>query len=257
MEKYNSISFPMFKSKLATGKVFKDYHVELKNKVSLTLHDTVDKVLDEVEQFFNQAHRFLAEMANTGHRLSIEKMKKALPSTYDNLKKEQFVETFRLIYATAHGLGGDTAVFCKSYKTSEGKESFQLIQSGYENTRNRYRTAYTKGITNSVICVYCSTKDPIVKISEFLNSLGLADYHRQGGDQPAIFVRINNPYYLNSLIKSGKYHNGILASIYEKYDFSEKIFTYFFTTKMTNEQRWDFIEAYFLGASESELLNFV
>ena len=257
MEKYNNISFPMFKSKLATGKVFKDFNVELKNKVSLTLHDTVDKVLDEVEQFFNPAHRFLAEMANTGHRLSIEKMKSALPSSYDNLKKEQFVETFRLIYATAHGLGGDTAVFCKTYKTAEGKESFQLTQSGYENTRNRYRTAYSKSITNSVICVYCSTKDPIVKVSEFLNSLGLADYHRQGGDQPAIFVRINNPYYLNSLIKSGKYHNGILASIYEKYDFSEKIFTYFFTTKMTNEQRWDFIEAYFLGASESELLNFV
>lgn len=257
MEKYNNISFPMFKSKLATGKVFKDFNVELKNKVSLTLHDTVDKVLDEVEQFFNLAHRFLAEMANTGHRLSIEKMKSALPSSYDNLKKEQFVETFRLIYATAHGLGGDTAVFCKTYKTAEGKESFQLTQSGYENTRNRYRTAYSKSITNSVICVYCSTKDPIVKVSEFLNSLGLADYHRQGGDQPAIFVRINNPYYLNSLIKSGKYHNGILASIYEKYDFSEKIFTYFFTTKMTNEQRWDFIEAYFLGASESELLNFV
>ncbi len=257
MEKYNNISFPMFKSKLATGKVFKDFNVELKNKVSLTLHDTVDKVLDEVEQFFNLAHRFLAEMANTGHRLSIEKMKSALPSSYDNLKKEQFVETFRLIYATAHGLGGDTAVFCKTYKTAEGKESFQLTQSGYENTRNRYRTAYSKSITNSVICVYCSTKDPIVKVSEFLNSLGLADYYRQGGDQPAIFVRINNPYYLNSLIKSGKYHNGILASIYEKYDFSEKIFTYFFTTKMTNEQRWDFIEAYFLGASESELLNFV
>lgn len=256
-EKYSSISFPMFKMKLATGKIFKSYNVELKNKVILTLHDTVENVLDDVEAFFTQAHRFLAEMANTGHRLGIDKIKSELPSSYDNLKKEQFIETFRLLYATDHGLDGDTVVYCKTYKTSDGKESFQLTQSGYETTRNRYRTAYEKEITNQEVCVYCSTKDPIVKVSEFLNSLGVADYHRQGGDQPAIFVRINNPYYLNSLIKSGRYRNGILESIYDKYEYSEKIFTYFFTTKMTNEQRWDFIEAYFLGASESELLNFV
>lgn len=257
IEKYYNISFPMFKTKLATGKVFKDFHVELRNKVTLTLHDRVETVLNDVEQFFNEAHKCLSEMANTGHRMGVDVMKSKLPASYDNLKKEQFVETFRLLYATEHGLGGDTAVHCRVYKNSEGKESFQLIQSGYENTRNRYLTAYSKEITNHDICVYCASKDPVVKVCEFLNSLGLADYYRQGGDQPAIFVRINNPYYLNSLIKSGKYHNDILASIYEKYRYSERIFTYFFTTKMTNEQRWDFIEAYFLGASEDELLNFV
>lgn len=257
IDKYYNISFPTFKAKLATGKIFKEFNVELKNKVVLSLHDTVDNVLSNVEQFFNDAHRFLSEMANTGHRMSVETMKSMLSASYDNLKKEQFVETFRLIYATEHGLGGDTAVHCRVYKNSDGRESFQLMQSGYENIRNRYRTAYTKVITHHEMCVYCSTKDPIVKVSELLNSLGLADYYRQGGDQPAIFVRINNPYYLNSLIKSGKYHNDILASIYEKYRYSERIFTYFFTTKMTNEQRWDFIEAYFLGAPEAELLNFI
>ena len=110
------------------------------------------------------------------------------------------------------------------------------------------------GVRRRHIAVF---KDPIVKISEFLNSLGFADYARQGGDLPAIFIRINNPYFLNALIKSGKYRNDILESIYEKYRFSERIFTYFFTTKMTNEQRWDFIEAYFLGESEEKLLNFV
>ena len=257
IEKYYNISFPMFKSKLATGKIFKDFHVELKNKVTLTLHDTVKNIQNEVEAFFNEAHRFLNDMAASGHRLSIDNMKSMLPASYDKLKREQFVETFRLLYATEHGLGGDTAVYCKSYKTSDEKESFQLIQSGYENTRNRYRKAYNEEITYNDICVYCSTKDPIVKVSEFLNSLGLADYYRQGGDQPAIFVRINNPYYLNALVKGGKYNNDILASIYEKYRFSERIFTYFFTTEMSNKQRWDFIEAYFLGESEDKLLNFI
>lgn len=257
IEKYSSVSFPMFKSMLATGKIFKSFQVELKNKVTLNLHNTIEHVLADVEQFFNEAHRMLNEMKITGHRMSIEKIKGLLPSTYDSLRKEQFVETFRLLYATNHGLGGETSAYCSVYKTSDGTESFQLIQSGYENTCHLYRSAYKKAITSPEICVYCSTKDSIVKVSEFLNSLGFADYSRQGGDQPAIFVRINNPYYLNALIKSGKYRNDILESIYEKYRYSERIFTYFFTTQMTNEQRWDFIEAYFLGESEEKLLNFV
>ena len=257
IEKYSGISFPMFKAHLANGKIFKDFSVELRNKVTLTLHGTVKSVQAEMDHFFNEAHRLLNEMKITGHRLSIEKIKGMLPSDYDDLKKEEFIETFRLLYATTHGLGGETTAYCRVYKTSEGKESFQLIQSGYENASLLYRTAYSRAITYHDICVYCSTRDPIVKISEFLNSLGLADYYRQGGDQPAIFVRINNPYYLNGLIKSGKYRNDILESIYEKYRFSERIFTYFFTTEMTNEQRWDFIEAYFLGESEYNLLTFV
>jgi hypothetical protein len=44
-------------------------------------------VLTDVEQFFNQAHCMLNEMIRTGHRMSIEKMKGLLPSTYDALKK--------------------------------------------------------------------------------------------------------------------------------------------------------------------------
>ena len=257
IERYSNTSFPMFKSKLATGKIFRDFHVELKNKVTLSLHDTVRNVQTEMEGFFNLAHHFLNEMQTTGHRLSTDMMKAQLPSGYDSLKKEQFVETFRLLYATNHGLGGDTAAYCTTYKTSDGTESFQLIQSGYDNTRYLYRSAYAENVTSPELCVYCSTKDAIVPVCEFLNSLGIADYYRQGGDQPAIFIRINNPYYLNALIRGGKYRNDILASIYEKYRYSERIFTYFFTTPMTNEQRWDFIEAYFLGETEEKLLDFV
>lgn len=256
-DKYSSISFPAFKAKLATNKIFKDFHVELRNKITLKLHKTVTDVLAEIERFFNLAHYFLNEMQRTGHRISTDKMKSSLPSSYDAIKKEQFVETFKLLYATNQSLGGDTVVYCKIYNTSKNAYSFQLMQSGYENTSLIYKTAFKSAVTSTDLCVYCATKNPIIKISEFLNTLGLADYYRQGGDQPAIFIRINNPYFLSSIINSGKYHNDILANIYDKYEYSQEIFTYFFTTPMTNEQRWDFIEAYFLGESEEKLLNFV
>lgn len=260
-EKYNNISFPQFKFKLAEGKIFKDFHVTLKNKVTLCLHDSVENVKQAVEEFFHYAHKFLNEMSSSHHRIDFGTMKSSLPPSYDNLKREQFLETFRMLYATPNALGGNIAAYCSVFTSCEGdahsREAFQLMQSGYENVAYLYKAAFDNLIHSNELCVYCDAKDKIVKLSEFLNSLGVADYQRIGGDQPAIFVRINNPYYLNMLIRDRNYENDILNSIYEKYRFSERIFTYFFTTPMTDEQRWDFIEEYFLGASEERLLNFV
>lgn len=260
-EKYPNISFPQFKFKLAEGKIFKDFHVELKNKITLCLHDSIDNVRSSLEEFFHYSHKFLNEMSSQHHRIGFVKMKTSLPSSYDNLKREQFLETFRMLYATPNALGGDIAAFCSVFTSRDGyqhsSDAFQLMQSGYENVANLYMSAYDGLIRSTESCCYCDTKDKIVKLSEFLNSLGVADYQRLGGDQPAIFVRINNPYYLNMHIRNRNYENDILNSIYEKYRFSERIFTYFFTTPMTDEQRWDFIEEYFLGATEERLLNFV
>lgn len=255
-EKYNNSSFPQFKFRLAEGRIFREFHTELRNKVTLSLHDSVDTVSTRIDEFFNHAYRFLNEMSMTHHRISITNMKDSLPANYDPLKREQFVETFRMLYATNFGLGGDVAAYCRIYNQDE-TESFQLMQSGYDNVYNLYRSAFKTLIHDKELCVYCSSRDNIVKLCEFLNSLGVADYQRIGGDQPAIFIRINNPYYLNMLIRNRNYRNDILESVYEKYLYSERIFTYFFTTPMTDEQRWDFIEAYFLGESEENLLNFI
>ena len=45
----------------------------------------------------------------------------------------------------------------------------------------------------------------------------------------------------------------MLEDIYNKHSLSEQIFTDFFLKDMTDKQRWDFIEAYFLGATKEEL----
>lgn len=94
-------------------------------------------------------------------------------------------------------------------------------------------------------------------MAELLNCLNIASTQKVGGTDPQVFVRINNPAYLNSLVRNGNYHNKMLADIYEKFRLSERIFSYFFMTDMTDKQRWDFIEDYFLGASEEKLLSFI
>lgn len=258
-EKNNNISFPSFKAKLAEGKIFKDFNVQLRNKITLALKEKVSYTKDILYEFFRYAHEFLGIMSSTGKRLKFEEIKSKLPVNYDRQKKEQFLETFRMLYATPISLGGNVAAYCNVFTShnNNGEQAFQLMQSGYENISQLYLSAYDNLVEDQEMTIYCDFKNPIIKLCEFMNSLGVADYQRQGGSQPAIFIRINNPYYLNMLIRDRNYENDILESIYEKYHFSERIYTYFFTAKMTNEQRWDFIEEYFLGASEERLLNFV
>ena len=61
--------------------------------------------------------------------------------------------------------------------------------------------------------IYCSPYSLKIKVCELLNSLNLADYQRLGGEQPAIFVRINNPGHLNDLVRKNSYSNRILNGI--------------------------------------------
>lgn len=254
-EKYSNLSFPDFKRRLSEGKIFKDYNIKIKYKITLSLQNDVACIKKDVEDFFQYAHIFLNKMSSSGHRLKTEMIKTSLPASYNKMKREQFLETFRLLYATKNGISD--IVHCNILNSQmDNVEEFQLMQSGYESISNQYLSLFDDKVKCNEIESYCDITDDFIKLSEFLNCLGVADYQKLGGDQPAIFVRLNNPYYLKNLINNN-YENDLLNSITEKYYFSEKIFTYFFTTPMTNKQRWDFIEEYFLGASEDRLLNFV
>lgn len=257
-DKYSNMSFPQFKQKLADGKIFESYNLKLKNKVLLEIHDSIDVVRDKICEFFNLAHKYLNIMSTEGKRIDLEEMKNDLPRDFNSLKREQFIETFRMLYASLSNIG--CCQYCRVYPSHKGEhknEAFQKMQGGYECVSFKYLEVFEKTIKKQNLTKYCDVNDDIVKLSEFLNSYGLADYQRTGGDEPVIFIRINNPYYINNIIRSKKYDNAILNGIYEKYKFAEKIFTYFFTTEMTTKQRWDFIEAYFLGEKEDKLLNFV
>lgn len=57
-ESYNTISFPQFKYKIAEGKVFKDFHAEIRNKVTLRLDHDVNDTRKAVAEFFDLAHGF-------------------------------------------------------------------------------------------------------------------------------------------------------------------------------------------------------
>lgn len=255
-DKFSHISFPMFKYYLGIGKIFKDFNVSLKAKIEVNLKNSIDETRTKMLEFFTLANGFIKYMATEHHRLPFEDMKAQLPRRWDNEKKDRFLETFKALYAIAPASDDNSDAYCSIKTQSKGglKQSFQFLQAGYESVQTLYLKVFKDFFKKEDFTSYFDWKSDVYLVCEFLNSYGLADYQRFGGDEPMIAVRINNPNYLNSLLRKKNYQNAILNSIYEKQAYAERVFSYFFTTPMTDEERWEFIESYFLGVPEDRLL---
>lgn len=84
---------------------------------------------------------------------------------------------------------------------------------------------------------------PVLKLLEIL---GLASYDLKGGEMAEVFVRINDPLKIKRLSESD-YRNGVLQEIVRRHRDGQELLKRFFEARMSNEERWDFIEEYFLG----------
>ena len=94
-----------------------------------------------------------------------------------------------------------------------------------------------------------------IKLVHQLESFRIGSYEFSGGMLPRIFVRINDPFKVRLISNDQSYKNEILQDINNRQVSSMNIMEYFFTNKIVDEKRWDFIEDFFLGKGESELLN--
>ncbi len=257
-DKQSSISFPQFKRKLMSQQVFKNYHVTPIVRVDITLNDGLDVTSAKVllERFFTQSFRILDLLANpkggAARHIKYKEIKRDLVD-YSIVEKEAFLRTFILTFAST-GVHDERIAYCQvKVKDSEENNQISLLRQGYEAIKSQILTAYNRIVTSSQNQVYCKNDNIVVFLSEILNCLNIASSQKVGGTEPQVFVRINNPAYLNNLVRNGNYHNKMLEDIYNKHSLSEQIFTDFFLKDMTDKQRWDFIEAYFLGATKEEL----
>lgn len=251
-EKYNQYSFPDFKRRLAEGLIFKDFQTEIICKLDIHCKMNIAQARMKLVDFFKTSTKCLNYMSISHHRISISTLDELLSlELQDGEEKENFWESFKLVYASKHGLGSVDTTYCtlKGYD-----DEIQFENYGYEQIESQYLNCFDNCIQKEISVLYCTPQADVIKLCELLSCLNIADCQKMGGDNPVIFVRINNPFYLWGLVRYNNYTNAILDDIQRKFELSERIFTYFFSTPMSNEQRWNFIESYFLGMPEEELL---
>lgn len=76
--------------------------------------------------------------------------------------------------------------------------------------------------------------------------MNFANYEICGGEKSEVFIRINDPSKIRRLA-NGNYKNNVLQAIHARHKRNEKLLNAFFVSEMTDEQRWQVIENYFLG----------
>lgn len=100
---------------------------------------------------------------------------------------------------------------------------------------------------NRIFLKYLSKESPYLEVATLIQSLDLGTYEVTGGNASKIFIRLNDPLKIEYIAKNTNYSNKILRSIDKKGQKADQILETFFTTDMTDSERWDYIEDYFLG----------
>lgn len=83
---------------------------------------------------------------------------------------------------------------------------------------------------------------------KLLSMLNYITYELIGGEEPEIFIRLNDPIKIENIVKKHlSYHNDYVTRAKEKHNRDVQILKKFFTELKNDEERWQYIEDYFLG----------
>lgn len=147
------------------------------------------------------------------------------------------------------------------YKRASGKQAGMVQATTYKlkygdvlnlEADLMKRFSAVKSNSSKVFSHYINARSAgrIYETAELLEVLGLANYEAHGGDEPEIFIRLNDPTKLHELASDKKFRNRVLREMTDRHKYASEVITRFFSKEMTDDARWDLIEEYFLGNDE-------
>jgi ATP-dependent DNA helicase RecQ len=147
-------------------------------------------------------------------------------------------------------------VFLQKKLTDNGYR-YRLINNLHSREISDLKSKFSKIFQKPNYQRFVTNKDSIsisyMRLGYFLDILDLGTFEIKGGDSPMIFLRLNDPKRIEKDSK-GKYRNILLEKTMQRHNLSNLIFDHFFTNTFSNEERWDFIEDFFLGSEIDDLI---
>lgn len=251
---YSTTSFPLVKRNFYQGTLFKDikaspvlrfeYIIANFNK----LEDSLNLAIDSLKRFFvNKGATYFEK----------EDLIKDLQENFNERSAQQLASFVLSTYSgEANSLGkveGDA--FLQRRGTPR---KYRIISTKYEYSFSQLMRIAGKLFSNDCLKAsrYISKENslPYTRLGSLLEILSIGSFEMQGGEAPMVFIRINDPEKIRFDSLNKDYRNSLYESTKEKHLVSNDIFNHFFTRSFTNEQRWDFIEDFFLGENNEELI---
>ena len=190
---------------------------------------------------------------------------------YSEFKKqyfttEEFVNILRRKYSDAKARIIGYSLFdlvdphgrCIKHRSgdSSGKMLYSLSNGNFKEFMREpiikssimHKIAKTKDAASYTGFISLMTDDNSVTALKLLSIFDYITYEVAGGEEPEIFIRLNDPSKIRSIVCGNTvYSNNYVTKASQKHARDVSILLKFFTGLNTDNERWDYIEDYFLG----------
>lgn len=195
--------------------------------------------------FFTEKE-FKEELVNIlGDSTNIEKLASFALATYSGRQAAPGVlENDAFLQRRRNGFYEEYRVFNSNYeaKFAQLKKLFAKVFDAETSESTRFVSIKEVSLPN------------YMRLGGLLEILNLGSFVSQGGEEPKLFIRINDPRRIKKDSEDVRYTNSILESVKDRHKSSCEIFDHFFTRYFDNATRWNIIEDFFLGISTDDLL---
>lgn len=145
---------------------------------------------------------------------------------------------------------GRSVSYITAAKKKEEDKLMFTVTRGFDLLLSRYQKLCLQRITGETgdrLLFYVTPFSDLNMLLNLLSMLNVVDFTVEGG-VPSVAVRINDAEVLEKEVASERYENLVLENNDKMFQEQIELFRLFFgNTKLSDEQRWEFIEDYFTG----------
>lgn len=248
---YIDKSFPVLKHDYYIGNLLSECKVQPRMMLSYVFNDA-EQTISSFKKLFEIIKSFL--VSTDGRYFEKEHLLDALKKSYDDRTSNQIASFVLTTYSGNVAFG----VIDENAFLQVNNRQYRVFGSRYEGSFSATLRLLAK-LTNDKSgkvrrFVAKENSVPYVRIGHLIEILDLGAFEMRGGEAPMIFVRLNSPEIVKRDSFSADYSNILFDKTQEKHTVSTEILNHFFTHSFSNEERWNFIEDFFLGENNEELM---
>jgi ATP-dependent DNA helicase RecQ len=263
-QNFNDKSFPIIKRDFYTGYLFKSDGIEVipQLKISFERLETFTKLYQNLQSLFANIQTIFANFE--GSFFNQEELKTEINKfLIDDIKSEKISKFILSSYSGRLIQPGviEANAFLQQRREIDGFK-YRIFNNQHLasftaliNRLNNLFGSTDEFIVNRYVTHKESNSINYVRLGYFLEMLELGTFEIKGGENPMVFIRINDPLRIERDSNNNNYSNTLLSKTLEKHHLSNQIFDHFFLRSFSNEERWDFVEDFFLGSDVDILLD--
>lgn len=259
---YPKENFPKLKYEFYCGNLFSNCQISISpqlrfelnlNQDHLSCANSLQKAFDLVSEafqtigkgYFTKEHFEYNLEKSTGSKELASKLSEFILNYYSSPQKSatRLYDQTAFLARRKHGYETKYRLMAENYKAEFSALLKKLtVMESSTSTNYRFLT-----VNDNMARIYNT-------LGQWIEILSLGNYHVTGGENPMVFLRINDPKKLYNDSASTYYKNTLLTATLNRHYISNQIFDHFFSNDFSNSDRWDFIESYFLGTELDDLI---